>query len=128
MQIQRQFNRSIVWMLVLSMGCATAVVLALNSWLIYNICHIKKFLLAAITVVFALNSWLIYNASRQTLIRETEAFGRQMTKKTAEEMGIYLNRLATVPIVMAQRHHRLGIDPDKMTIPFLARCAKVLAR
>jgi hypothetical protein len=80
MQIQRQFNRSIVWMLVLSMGCATAVVLALNSW-------------------------LIYNASRQTLIRETEAFGRQMTKKTAEEMGIYLNRLATVPIVMAQRHH-----------------------
>jgi methyl-accepting chemotaxis protein len=99
MQIQRQFNRSIVWMLVLSMGCATAVVLALNSW-------------------------LIYNASRQTLIRETESFGRQMTKKTAEEMGVYLNRLATVPIVMAQRHHRLGIEPDKMTIPFLADVLK----
>jgi len=39
-------------------------------------------------------------------------------------MGIYLNRLATVPIVMAQRHHRLGIDPDKMTIPFLADVLK----
>ena len=99
MQIQRQFNRSIVWMLVLSMGCATAVVLALNSW-------------------------LIYSSARQTLIRETEAFGKQMTAKTAEEMGVYLNRLATVPIVMAQRHHRLGIDPDKMTIPFLADVLK----
>jgi methyl-accepting chemotaxis protein len=95
----RQINRSIVWTLALTIGCATAVVLALNSW-------------------------LIYNASRQTLIRETEAFGRQMTKKTAEEMGVYLNRLATVPIVMAQRHHRLGIDPDKMTIPFLADVLK----
>jgi HAMP domain-containing protein len=99
MQMGRQINRSIVWTLALTIGCATAVVLALNSW-------------------------LIYNASRQTLIRETEAFGRQMTKKTAEEMGIYLNRLATVPIVMAQRHHRLGIDPDKMTIPFLADVLK----
>jgi hypothetical protein len=99
MQMGRQINRSIVWTLALTIGCATAVVLALNSW-------------------------LIYNASRQTLIRETEAFGRQMTKKTAEEMGIYLNRLATVPIVMAQRHHRIGIDPDKMTIPFLADVLK----
>jgi methyl-accepting chemotaxis protein len=99
MQMGRQINRSIVWTLALTIGCATAVVLALNSW-------------------------LIYNASRQTLIRETEAFGRQMTKKTAEEMGVYLNRLATVPIVMAQRHHRLGIDPDKMTIPFLADVLK----
>lgn len=99
MQMGRQINRSIVWTLALTIGCATAVVLALNSW-------------------------LIYNASRQTLIRETEAFGRQMTAKTAEEMDIYLNRLATVPIVMAQRHHRLGIDPDKMTIPFLADVLK----
>jgi methyl-accepting chemotaxis protein len=99
MQMGRQINRSIVWTLALTIGCATAVVLALNSW-------------------------LIYNASRQTLIRETESFGRQMTKKTAEEMGVYLNRLATVPIVMAQRHHRLGIEPDKMTIPFLADVLK----
>jgi methyl-accepting chemotaxis protein len=99
MQMGRQINRSIVWTLALTIGCATAVVLALNSW-------------------------LIYNASRQTLIRETEAFGRQMTAKTAEEMDIYLNRLATVPIVMAQRHHRLGIDPDKMIIPFLADVLK----
>jgi methyl-accepting chemotaxis protein len=99
MQMGRQINRSIVWMLVLSMGSATAVVLALNSW-------------------------LIYSSARQTLIRETEAFGKQMTAKTAEEMGVYLNRLATVPIVMAQRHHRLGIDPDKMTIPFLADVLK----
>jgi methyl-accepting chemotaxis protein len=99
MQMGRQINRSIVWTLALTIGCATAVVLALNSW-------------------------LIYSSARQTLIRETEAFGRQMTKKTAEEMGIYLNRLATVPIVMAQRHHRLGIDPDKMTIPFLADVLK----
>jgi methyl-accepting chemotaxis protein len=99
MQMGRQINRSIVWMLVLSIGCATAVVLALNSW-------------------------LIYSSARQTLIRETEAFGKQMTAKTAEEMGVYLNRLATVPIVMAQRHHRLGIDPDKMTIPFLADVLK----
>jgi methyl-accepting chemotaxis protein len=98
MQMGRQINRSIVWTLALTIGCATAVVLALNSWLIYS--------------------------SRQTLIRETESFGRQMTKKTAEEMGVYLNRLATVPIVMAQRHHRLGIDPDKMTIPFLADVLK----
>jgi methyl-accepting chemotaxis protein len=99
MQMGRQINRSIVWTLALTIGCATAVVLALNSW-------------------------LIYSSARQTLIRETEAFGKQMTKKTAEEMGIYLNRLATVPIVMAQRHHRLGIDPDKMTIPFLADVLK----
>lgn len=99
MQMGRQINRSIVWTLALTIGCATAVVLALNSW-------------------------LIYSSARQTLIRETEAFGKQMTAKTAEEMGIYLNRLATVPIVMAQRHHRLGIDPDKMTIPFLADVLK----
>jgi methyl-accepting chemotaxis protein len=99
MQMGRQINRSIVWTLALTIGCATAVVLALNSW-------------------------LIYSSARQTLIRETEAFGRQMTAKTAEEMGVYLNRLATVPIVMAQRHHRLGIDPDKMTIPFLADVLK----
>lgn len=99
MQVGRQINRSIVWTLALTIGCATAVVLALNSW-------------------------LIYSSARQTLIRETEAFGKQMTAKTAEEMGIYLNRLATVPIVMAQRHHRLGIDPDKMTIPFLADVLK----
>jgi methyl-accepting chemotaxis protein len=99
MQMGRQINRSIVWTLALTIGCATAVVLALNSW-------------------------MIYSSARQTLIRETEAFGRQMTAKTAEEMGVYLNRLATVPIVMAQRHHRLGIDPDKMTIPFLADVLK----
>ena len=99
MQMGRQINRSIVWTLALTIGCATAVVLALNSW-------------------------LIYGSARQTLIRETEAFGKQMTAKTAEEMGVYLNRLATVPIVMAQRHHRLGIDPDKMTIPFLADVLK----
>jgi methyl-accepting chemotaxis protein len=99
MQMGRQINRSIVWTLTLTIGCATAVVLALNSW-------------------------LIYSSARQTLIRETEAFGKQMTAKTAEEMGVYLNRLATVPIVMAQRHHRLGIDPDKMTIPFLADVLK----
>ena len=99
MQMGRQINRSIVWTLALTIGCATAVVLALNSW-------------------------LIYSSARQTLIRETEAFGKQMTAKTAEEMGVYLNRLATVPIVMAQRHHRLGIDPDKMTIPFLADVLK----
>jgi len=99
MQMGRQINRSIVWTLALTIGCATAVVLALNSW-------------------------LIYSSARQTLIRETEAFGKQMTAKTAKEMGVYLNRLATVPIVMAQRHHRLGIDPDKMTIPFLADVLK----
>jgi methyl-accepting chemotaxis protein len=99
MQMGRQINRSIVWTLALTIGCATAVVLALNSW-------------------------LIYGSARQTLIRETEAFGKQMTAKTAKEMGVYLNRLATVPIVMAQRHHRLGIDPDKMTIPFLADVLK----
>jgi hypothetical protein len=103
MQMGRQINRSIVWMLVLSIGCATAVVLALNSW-------------------------LIYNASRQTLIRETESFGRQMTKKTAEEMGVYLKQIAAVPTVMAQRQHLIGIDPDQMIIRVPRRCAKVPAR
>jgi methyl-accepting chemotaxis protein len=95
MQMGRQINRSIVWTLALTIGCATAVVLALNSW-------------------------LIYNASRQTLIRETEAFGRQMTKKTAEEMGVYLKQIAAVPTVMAQRQHLIGKDPDPDIIRFLA--------
>ncbi|MGQ9902542.1 MAG: methyl-accepting chemotaxis protein [Fimbriimonadales bacterium] len=95
MQTKRQFNRSIVWMLVLSIGCATAVVLALNSW-------------------------IIYNTSRQTLVRTTEASGKQMTAKTAQEMSIYLKQLGNVPTVMAEFHNRLGTAPYKTTITSLA--------
>jgi hypothetical protein len=95
MQMGRQINRSIVWTLALTIGCATAVVLALNSW-------------------------LIYSSARQTLIRETEAFGKQMTAKTAEEMGVYLKQIAAVPTVMAQRQHIIGKDPDPDIIRFLA--------
>jgi hypothetical protein len=42
MQMGRQINRSIVWTLALTIGCATAVVLALNSWLIYNVRRGKR--------------------------------------------------------------------------------------
>lgn len=95
MRIKHLFNRSTVWMLVLSIGCATAVVLALNSW-------------------------LIYDASRQTLVRTTEASGKLMTAKTAEEMGIYLRQFGNVPTVMAEFHNRLGTVPYKTVIASLA--------
>ena len=95
MQMGRQINRSIVWTLALTIGCATAVVLALNSW-------------------------LIYSSARQTLIRETESFGNQITARTAEEMSVYLKQIAAVPTVMAQRQHLIGKDPDPDIIRFLA--------
>ncbi len=95
MKIGRQWNRSIVWTLVLSIGLATAAVLAINSW-------------------------LIYNSAKNTLIKEAQTSGMALTSRTAQEMEFYLKQVANVPTVMAQRQYQLGIDPDSAIIPFLA--------
>jgi len=91
----KRLNRSIVFTLTLTVGCATAVVLALNSW-------------------------LIYNASRQTIIAETQRAGQRLTAETARQMEIYLKQFVNVPTVMAQRQQQIGKDPDPAIIPFLA--------
>ncbi|GIV04630.1 MAG: methyl-accepting chemotaxis protein [Fimbriimonadales bacterium] len=95
MENAKRFNRSIVLTLTLMVGCATAVVLAVNSW-------------------------LIYSASRQTLITEAQHTGQRMTAETARQMEIYLKQFANVPTVMAQRQQQIGKDPDPAIISFLA--------
>lgn len=59
MEKQQSFRDSIVFRLTLLVGCATAVVLTVNSW-------------------------LIYNASKQTLLTETQRAGQGMTAETAK--------------------------------------------
>lgn len=95
MENTKRLNRSIVLTLTLLVGCATAIVLAVNSW-------------------------LIYSASRQTIIGEAQRAGQQMTAETARQMEIYLKQFANVPTVMAQRQYQIGKDPDPAIIPFLA--------
>lgn len=95
MEKQQSFRDSIVFRLTLLVGCATAVVLTVNSW-------------------------LIYNASKQTLLTETQRAGQGMTAETAKELELYIQKFANVPIVMAQRQVQIGKDPDPKVISFLA--------
>ena len=93
---KRQILRgSLVLRLTLWVGCATAVALAVNSW-------------------------LIYSASKQTLLTETQRAGQRLTEQTVHELELYIQQFANVSTVMAQRQLQLGKDPDAKIIPFLA--------
>lgn len=95
MQATQRFNRSLVWTLSLVIGCATAVAMAINSW-------------------------LIYNASRATLINQTERSGERLVAETALQLDRYLQQFVGVVNVSAQRHKYLGTNHDARTVPFLA--------
>ncbi len=95
MRSEQRFNRSLVWTLSLAIGCATAVAMAINSW-------------------------LIYNASRATLIQETEQAGKRLVSETALYLDRYLQQFVGVVTISAQRHKHLGINHDANTVPYLA--------
>ncbi len=99
MEKQQMFRHSIVFRMTLLVCCATAVVLTVNSW-------------------------LIYHASKQTLLIETQRAGQRMTADTAQDLELYIQQFANVPTVMAQRQIQVGKDPDSAITSFLAGVLK----
>lgn len=95
------FKNSIVAKLALAVGIATAFFLAVNSW-------------------------ISYRSAEETLMREYLSQGTRLTGNTAEKLDSFLQRVARVPMTMAQRQYQIGKDPDPKLESFLADVLKSL--
>ncbi len=78
----------------------------------------------ATALILAVNSWLSYFSAKQTLKESYLAQGNDLTARTATELDSFLQRVARIPTVMAQRQYQIGKDPDAKIESFLADVLK----